>query len=251
MHSALALSLSFLALTISAAPTPQAAQPSTVQVQFSNVVTGANGNAQIPLDGSAIVLGQAYADTDLEVDGTLFVTSLQFTANFQNVACEVLKDGTTEVASIADPHTDFQTFSEKPLNWQAGFTINCTSQGSASSTSTSQATPPSTAPPSTTQTGTVQVQFSNVVTGANGNAEIPLDGSAIVLGQAYADTDLEVGGTLFVTSLQFTANFQNVACKVLKDGTTEVASIADPHTDFQTFSEKPLNWQAGFTISCT
>jgi hypothetical protein len=131
MHSTVALSLSFLALAISAAPTPRAAQPSTVQVQFANDVTGANGNAEIPLDGSAIVLGQAYGNTDLEVDGTLFVTSLQFTGNFANVACEVLKDGTTKVASIADPQADFQTFSQKPLNWQTGFTINCTLPSSA------------------------------------------------------------------------------------------------------------------------
>src|SRR3979411_2043037 len=111
MHSTIALSLSFLALTICAAPAPRAA-PSTVQVQFANDVTGANGNALIPLDGSAIVLGQAYANTDLEVDGTLFVTSLQFTADFSNVACDVLKGGVTNVGHIADPHADFQTFSQ-------------------------------------------------------------------------------------------------------------------------------------------
>jgi hypothetical protein len=125
MHSTIALSLSFLALTISAAPAPRAA-PSTVQVQFANDMTGANGNAEIPLDGSSIVLGQAYANTDLEIDGTLFVTSLEFTGNFANVACDVLKDGVTNVAHIADPQQDFQTFSQKPLNWQAGFNINCT-----------------------------------------------------------------------------------------------------------------------------
>jgi hypothetical protein len=130
MHSTIALALSFLAVTISAAPTLQSLPrqtPSTVQVQFSNVVTGANGNAYIPLDGSSVILGEAYADTNLEQDGTLFVTSLEFTADFQNVACEVLKDEATVVASIADPAQDFQTFSEKPLNWQTGFTISCTS----------------------------------------------------------------------------------------------------------------------------
>ena len=128
MHSTIALSLSFLALTISAAPAPRAA-PSTVQVQFANDMTGANGNAEIPLDGSSIVLGQAYGNTDLEVDGTLFVTSLMFTGDFANVACDVLKSGITgitKVASIADPQADFQTFSELPLNWESGVTINCT-----------------------------------------------------------------------------------------------------------------------------
>ncbi|KAG0646357.1 hypothetical protein D0Z07_8224 [Hyphodiscus hymeniophilus] len=129
MHSTIALAVSFLAATISAAPTLQSLPrqaPSTVQVQFSNVVTGANGNALIPLDGSSVILGEAYANTNLEKDGTLFVTSLEFTADFQNVACTVLKNEATVVASIADPAMDFQTFSEKPLNWQAGFTISCT-----------------------------------------------------------------------------------------------------------------------------
>ncbi|RFU74283.1 hypothetical protein TARUN_7910 [Trichoderma arundinaceum] len=123
MHSAIAFTLSVLAVAVSAAPAPRA---STVQVQFANDVTGANGNALIPLDGSLVSLGQAYANTNLEKDGTLFVTSLQFTANFANVECEVLKDGVTVVASIADPHRDFQTFSQKPLDWQNGFAISCT-----------------------------------------------------------------------------------------------------------------------------
>lgn len=129
MHSTIAIALSFLAATISAAPSLRSLPrqtPSTVEVQFSNIVTGANGNAYIPLDGSSVVLGEAYANTDLEQNGTLFVTSLEFTADFQNVACEVLKDEATVVASIADPGQDFQTFSAKPLNWQTGFTISCT-----------------------------------------------------------------------------------------------------------------------------
>ena len=129
MHPTIALSLSVLARTISAAPACQA--PGAVQVQFANDVTGANGNALIPLDGSSIGLGQAYANTDLFKDGTLFVTSLEFTSDFTNVACEVLKDETTEVASIADPQADFQTFSETPLNWETGFTISCNLASSA------------------------------------------------------------------------------------------------------------------------
>jgi hypothetical protein len=124
MHSAIAFSLSLLALAVSAAPSRRA--PATVQVQFANDVTGANGNALIPVDGSFVQLGEAYANTNLEQDGTLFVTSLEFTADFSNVACEVLKDGVTKVASIADPEQDFQTFSQKPLNWQTGFAISCT-----------------------------------------------------------------------------------------------------------------------------
>lgn len=232
MLSGLALALPLLALTASAAPTSRAA---SVQVQFANDVTGADGNAYIPLDGSLVELGQAYANTNLEVAGTLNVTSLQFTSNFQNVACTVFKNGATVVASIADPGKDFETFSQKPLNWQTGFEISC----AVASTHTRRTA------------NTVQVQFANDVTGANGNALIPLDGTPIVLGQAYANTNLEVAGTLFVTSLQFTANFQNVVCDVLKDGTTNVAHIADPGQDFDKFSQKPLNWQAGFTISCT
>ena len=232
MFSTLALALPLLALTASAAPTRRA---TSVQVQFANDVSGANGNALIPLDGSLVSLGDAYANTNLEVDGTLFVTSLEFTANFQNVACTVFKNGVTVVASIADPAKDFETFSEKPLNWQTGFEISC----AAVST------------PARRTASTVQVQFANDVTGANGNALIPLDGSAVALGEAYATTDLEVDGTLFVTSLEFTADFQNVACDVLKGGAVNVAHIADPAKDFETFSQKPLNWQTGFTINCT
>lgn len=232
MFSTLALALPLLALTASAAPTRRT---TSVQVQFANDVTGANGNAYIPLDGSLVSLGQAYANTDLEVDGTLNVTSLEFTANFQNVACTVFKNGVTVVASIADPEKDFETFSEKPLNWQTGFEISC----AIAST------------PARRTANTVQVQFANDVTGANGNAWIPLDGSSITLGEAYANTDLEVDGTLFVTSLEFTANFQNVVCDVLKNEAINVAHIADPEQDFETFSQKPLNWQTGFTINCT
>lgn len=232
MFSALALALPFLALTASAAPSRRTA---SVQVQFANDVTGANGNAYIPLDGSLVSLGDAYGHTNLEVDGTLFVTSLEFTANFQNVECTVFKDGVTVVASIADSVRDFQTFSQKPLNWQTGFEISCSAGSTHSRRSSSS----------------VQVLFANDVTGANGNAWIPLDGSAVVLGQAYGNTNLEVDGTLFVTSLEFTSNFQNVVCDVLKGEAINVAHIADPEQDFQTFSQKPLNWQAGFTINCT
>lgn len=230
MFSTLLLALPLLALSASAAPSRRSVP--TVQVQFANDVTGANGNALIPLDGSLVSLGQAYGATNLEVAGTLPVTSLQFTANFQNVACTVLKDGVTVVASIADPIKDFERFSETPLNWQTGFAISC-----------SKPTYPRDVP-------TVQVQFANEVTGANGNALIPLDGSAVALGAAYANTNLEVAGTLFVTSLQFTANFQDVTCDVLKDGSAVVAHIEDPGQDFQKFSQKPLDWQTGFTISC-
>ncbi|EHK16742.1 uncharacterized protein TRIVIDRAFT_217058 [Trichoderma virens Gv29-8] len=127
MHSAIAYSLSLFALAVSAAPTdPTARAAGTVQVQFSNDVTGANGNARIPLDGSPVSLGQAYANTNLERDGTLFVTSLLFTADFQNVACTVLRNGVTVVANINDPHQDFQRFAQKPVDWQNGFTISCT-----------------------------------------------------------------------------------------------------------------------------
>jgi hypothetical protein len=123
MHFAIGFSVSLLALTISAAPACQA--PSAVEVQFANDITGANSNALIPLDGSSVSLRQAYANTDLFKDGTLFVTSLDFTSNFANVACEVLNTQFTAVASIADPQADFQKFSETPLNWATGFTISC------------------------------------------------------------------------------------------------------------------------------
>ncbi|KAL7909801.1 hypothetical protein GGI35DRAFT_451059 [Trichoderma velutinum] len=123
MHSAIAFTLSALALAVSAAPAPRSV--GTVQVQFANDITGANGNAPIPLDGTNISLGEAYGNTNLFKDGTLFVTSLQFTADFTNVQCVVLKDFQKVVASLSDPSQDFQRFSQQPLDWETGFTIAC------------------------------------------------------------------------------------------------------------------------------
>ncbi|KAJ3498499.1 hypothetical protein NLG97_g1075 [Lecanicillium saksenae] len=126
MLSTSIVALPVLAASVFAAPAPQAPATGSVQVQFANNWSGANGNAWIPLDGSAVALGQAYANTNLFKDGTLFVTSLQFTANFQHVACKVLKDGSKQVADIHNPAQDFQTFSQKPVDWAKGFTISCT-----------------------------------------------------------------------------------------------------------------------------
>lgn len=121
MLSTIALSLLALSASVSATPVAK-----SVQVQFANDFSGANGNARIPLDGTPVVLGQAYGATNLEKDGTLFVTSLQFTADFANVACDVTKTDIGKiVASIANPKQDFQRFSQKPLDWQKGFTISC------------------------------------------------------------------------------------------------------------------------------
>lgn len=128
MQSTIALALSFLALTASAAPTPRS-NVGSVTVQFFNDITGHNGDAPIPLDGTPVTLGQAYASSDLEVAGTLFVTSLQFTADFTDVSCDVFApgkgEGSTPAAHIADPAEDFQRFKEVPVDWQE-FTIVCT-----------------------------------------------------------------------------------------------------------------------------
>ncbi|KAH6609370.1 hypothetical protein Trco_002716 [Trichoderma cornu-damae] len=123
MHSAIAFSLSCLALAVSAAPARR--NTNAVQVQFANDFSGANGNAFIPLNGFPVSLGQAYANTNLSKDGTLFVTSLEFTANFANAECVVVQDGTTVVASIANPERDYQKFSSQPLDWENGVTISC------------------------------------------------------------------------------------------------------------------------------
>ncbi|KAJ2982235.1 hypothetical protein NQ176_g1518 [Zarea fungicola] len=125
MVSAIAFALPLLAAVVSAAPAPQAPATGSVQVQFANNFSGANGNAWIPLDGSAVSLGDAYGNTNLFKDGTLFVTSLQFTANFQLVSCKVLKDGVTKVAEISNPTQDYKTFSQTPVDWETGFTISC------------------------------------------------------------------------------------------------------------------------------
>ncbi|TQW00781.1 hypothetical protein V2A60_001823 [Cordyceps javanica] len=123
MLSSIAIALPLLAASVSAAPAAQTTN--SVRVQFSNDWSGANGNAWIPLNGSPVQLGQAYANTNLFKDGTLLVTSLQFTSNFQHVSCEVLKDGTKKVAEIHNPSQDFQKFSSKPLDWAKGFAISC------------------------------------------------------------------------------------------------------------------------------
>lgn len=126
MQSTIALALSFLALTASAAPTPSYSG-STVSVQFSNDVTGHNGDAAIPLDGSHVKLGSAYANTNLENDGTLFVTSVLLVADFENVTCDSFKpDGTiVSAAHLADPAKDFAKFGlNGPVDWQE-FTIAC------------------------------------------------------------------------------------------------------------------------------
>ena len=100
IHSTIAFSLSFLALTISTAPAYQA--PGRVQVQFTNNITGVNSNTFIPLNRSSISLGQAYTNTNLFKDRTLFITSLEFTTDFTNIVYEVLKDRTTKITSITD-----------------------------------------------------------------------------------------------------------------------------------------------------
>lgn len=138
------------------------------------------------------------------------------------------------MAAISDPSKDFDKFSSTPLDWQTGFAISCTKQAVTRDAEVKK----------------VQVQFANDVSGANGNALIPVDNSAVNLGVAYANTNLEKAGTLLVTSLQFTADFQNVACDVVKDGNKVVAHIEDPGMDFMTFSQVPVDWQNGFTISC-
>ncbi|KAK8148030.1 hypothetical protein G3M48_000509 [Beauveria asiatica] len=125
MLSTSIIALPLLAASVFAAPAPQAPATGRVRVQFANNWSGANGNAWIPLDGSAVALGHAYANTNLFKDGTLFVTSLQFTANFQHVSCKVLKHGSKQVADIHNPGQDYQTFSQKPVDWAKGFTIHC------------------------------------------------------------------------------------------------------------------------------
>jgi hypothetical protein len=88
-------------------------------------VTGANAVAYIPLNGTGVVLGEAYGQTELEINDTLLVTNFAFVDNFQLASCVVIKNGTTEVAAISNPVRDFQTFSPTPLNWQSNFSIFC------------------------------------------------------------------------------------------------------------------------------
>lgn len=123
MRSAIAFSLLPLLALASAAPSPR--NVDKVTVQLSNDDSGANGNAAIPTDGTPVDIGKAFGGTNLFKDGTLFVTSIFFQANFQNADCAVFRNGVTEVAHIFDPPKDFQRFAAKPVNWEKGFTIKC------------------------------------------------------------------------------------------------------------------------------
>lgn len=123
MRSAIAFSLSLLALASAAPSTRDAGK---VTVQLSNDVSGANGDASIPLNGAPVDIGQAFGKSNLFKDGTLFVTSIFFVANFQNVNCVVVRNGVQQVANIFDPSKDFERFAQKPVDWEHGFTIACT-----------------------------------------------------------------------------------------------------------------------------
>lgn len=123
MRSAIAFSLSLLALAVSAAPSSR--NVGKVTVQLSNDNSGANGDAAIPLDGTPVDIGQAFGHSNLFKDGTLFVTSIFFVANFQNVECTVVKDGVKQVANIFNPSKDFERFAQQPVDWEHGFTIAC------------------------------------------------------------------------------------------------------------------------------
>ncbi|KAK1255075.1 hypothetical protein MKX08_009070 [Trichoderma sp. CBMAI-0020] len=123
MRSALALSLSLLALVSAAPPSHNAGK---VTVQLSNDVSGANGDASIPLDGSPVDVGRAFGNSNLFKDGKLLVTSIFFVANFQNVDCKVVRNRVQQVANIFNPSKDFERFAQKPVDWERGFTISCT-----------------------------------------------------------------------------------------------------------------------------
>ncbi|KAL7919639.1 hypothetical protein ACQKWADRAFT_300677 [Trichoderma austrokoningii] len=123
MRSAIAFTLSLFALA-SASPSSRR-DVGKVTVQLSNDVSGANGDASIPLNGAPVDVGQAFGHSDLFKDGTLFVTSIFFVANFQNVDCTVLRNGVQQVANIFDPSKDFERFAQKPVDWEHGFTISC------------------------------------------------------------------------------------------------------------------------------
>ncbi|KAL7901895.1 hypothetical protein HDV63DRAFT_378018 [Trichoderma sp. SZMC 28014] len=123
MRSAIAFSLPLLALASAA---PSSRDVGEVTVQLSNDVSGANGDASIPLNGAPVDIGQAFGKSDLFKDGTLFVTSIFFVANFQNVDCVVVRNRVQQVANIFDPSKDFERFAQQPVDWEHGFTISCT-----------------------------------------------------------------------------------------------------------------------------
>lgn len=122
MRSAIALSLSLLALA-SAAPSSRDA--GKVTVQLSDDVSGANSDASIPLNGSPVDIGKAFGNSNLFKNGKLLVTSIFFVANFQNVDCVVVRNRVQQVANIFNPSKDFERFAQQPVDWEHGFTIAC------------------------------------------------------------------------------------------------------------------------------
>lgn len=122
MRSAIAF-LPLLALASAAPPSHNAGK---VTVQLSNDVSGANGDASIPLDGTPVDIGRAFGNSNLFKDGKLLVTSIFFVANFQNVDCKVVRNRVQQVANIFDPSKDFERFAQQPVDWEHGFTISCT-----------------------------------------------------------------------------------------------------------------------------
>jgi hypothetical protein len=80
MKSVIALSLAFLAATISAAPTQV-----NPKVQFTNDQTGFNADVVVPLNTGANSVKDLLEGTSLDIDGTFFVTSFFLQSNFQDV----------------------------------------------------------------------------------------------------------------------------------------------------------------------
>jgi hypothetical protein len=131
MRSTVALSLSFLALTTCAALVPRAG--STVRVQAVNQMSGANGDAYFPTDGTPVDFGVAYEQSDLfdPITKSVNVNAWLFVGEFGGVTCDTIKNGGNE-AHLQDPSETFQLFSNKLVNWGPGrgFFVNCTLENS-------------------------------------------------------------------------------------------------------------------------
>jgi hypothetical protein len=98
MKSAIIAALSFLAASVMAGPTPP-----TVTVQLANDLSGANANKVILANGDRYTIGELFANTAVDVNGHILVTSAQLVTHPLHVGCEIAKERL--IASLTQDRT--------------------------------------------------------------------------------------------------------------------------------------------------
>jgi hypothetical protein len=119
MKSFAAVTLAFLAATISAAPTTRDIQTTTVQ--FTNDQSGANANVAVNLNVGAVAVKDLLFNTPIDVAGTFDATSFFLQSNFQGVTCDLNVNGAD---IIVNTNTNFAHIGFPPVDLVAA-TIYC------------------------------------------------------------------------------------------------------------------------------